>query len=1059
MPRIPESEIDRIKSTTDILALIQSRGVTLKQQGKNWTGFCPFHQDTKTPNLIVTPSKGLFRCMASHCGKTGNALHFVQFHDGVSFRHAFEILADGKAAFQKTHAAKYSREPKLPCPFDTESEESELLQRVAKYYANRLPNTPAALAYLKSRFLDDPDVSDDSPEAQSLKKMVETFGVGISDRTLGLRIPHARRKDGAILREKLKSLGVYRSNGREHLNGCLTIPITDLEGNTVQIYGRRIDPQAPKSMRHLYLSRPLAGIFNPDALKNNPTRELILTESIIDALTFYHHGMQAVTCTYGTENFPPELFNAIKAAKIQTIRIGYDNDKAGEHAFVRDAERFISHGIEVYRIRFPYGEDANSYAIAKGGESLKQAVRDAVWYSNPEEEKAKTLEVELAALRARPDPDPELETQMETALEAAKKKAQNRPPLAPVKSNSTVHLATNLVAKEEENLPQNGKSEEKTATLQLPIEAKNQASPPKNPCPSSVVQKERSTHSKLNTQNSTLERSDPQAPTSALEKKGDYHELTHGPRTYRIGGLEKNNSLEVLRITLRITTEGLMHVDSLDLYRDGERRKFITRAAEETLLEPDLIKRDLGKLLLALEQTQETRLNTPSDELEAVTLTPAEESEALELLKSPDLLTKITQAYDQAGIVGEQTNILAAYLACASRKLAKPLAVIIQSTSAAGKSALMEAVLSFFPPDEQIKYSAMTGQSLYYLGENNLKHKILAIVEEEGAEKASYALKLLQSEGELTIASTGKDPHSGRMETQEYHVEGPVAIMFTTTSIDIDEELMNRCLVLTVDESKEQTQRIHTLQREARTIEGILASEKRKDIIHTMQNAQRLIRPMKIANPYARHLTFTSGRTRTRRDHEKYLTLIDTIALLHQHQRDPITHTINGREVEMLPVTLSDIESANRIAPEVLGRSLDELPPQSRRLLESIKTLTRQKMETTAAEQHLSFFSRKELREKTGWSNMQIRRHLERLCDLEYIAQRGGRNGIQIKYELLTDANESAKSYHVGLLDVAKLRNKKPAINHTYNNHLATFTTRTLSPTLFQIPWGRFQTS
>jgi len=337
----------------------------------------------------------------------------------------------------------------------------------------------------------------------------------------------------------------------------------------------------------------------------------------------------------------------------------------------------------------------------------------------------------------------------------------------------------------------------------------------------------------------------------------------------------------------------------------------------------------------------------------------------------------------------------------------------------------MEAVLSFFPAEEQVKYSAMTGQSLYYLGESNLKHKILAIVEEEGAEKASYALKLLQSEGELTIASTGKDPHSGRMETQEYHVEGPVAIMFTTTSIDIDEELMNRCLVLTVDESKAQTQRIHTLQREARTIEGILAAEKRKDIVRVMQNAQRLIRPMRIANPYARHLTFTSGRTRTRRDHEKYLTLIDTIALLHQHQREPITHNINGREITMLPVTLADIEAANRLAPEVLGRSLDELPPQTRLLLESIKTLIRHKMKTDSTEQTLTLFSRKELREKTGWSETQTRLHLERLESMEYISRRTGRQGSVCKYELLTDANEPAGKWQVGLLDVEKLRKKQ----------------------------------
>lgn len=503
--------------------------------------------------------------------------------------------------------------------------------------------------------------------------------------------------------------------------------------------------------------------------------------------------------------------------------------------------------------------------------------------------------------------------------------------------------------------------------------------------------------------------------------------MQHGSRAYRVGGLEKNSSLEVLRITLRVSCEGLMHVDSLDLYRDGERRKFVERAADETMLERDLLKRDLGKLLLALEQYQEARLNAPAENPEAVSLTATEEAEALQLLKSPDLLTKIAAAYDEAGIVGEETNKIAAYLACASRKLAKPLAVIIQSTSAAGKSTLMEAVLSFFPSEEQVKYSAMTGQSLYYLGESNLKHKILAIVEEEGAEKASYALKLLQSEGELTIASTGKDPHSGRMETQEYHVEGPVAIVFTTTSIDIDEELMNRCLVLTVDESKEQTERIHELQREARTIEGILAAEKRKDVLRTMQNAQRLLKPWKIANPFARHLTFTSGRTRTRRDHEKYLTLIDSIALLHQHQREPITHQINGRAVEMLPVTLEDIEAANRIAPEVLGRSLDELPPQTRRLLESIKALIRDKMKAEAVEQRLCLFSRKELRDSTGWSETQTRLHLERLEAMEYVHRRTGKQGSLCRYELLTDAEEPRGSWHVGLIDVAKLRKKKSA--------------------------------
>jgi DNA-binding transcriptional MocR family regulator len=123
-------------------------------------------------------------------------------------------------------------------------------------------------------------------------------------------------------------------------------------------------------------------------------------------------------------------------------------------------------------------------------------------------------------------------------------------------------------------------------------------------------------------------------------------------------------------------------------------------------------------------------------------------------------------------------------------------------------------------------------------------------------------------------------------------------------------------------------------------------------------------------------------------------------------------------------VTLEDIEAANRIAPEVLGRSLDELPPQTRRLLESIKTLIRAKMKAEKTEQRISLFSRRELREATGWSEFQVRTHLERLERMEYVHRRTGKQGSLCRYELLIDTNEAAKNWQVGLIDVKKLRRK-----------------------------------
>jgi hypothetical protein len=290
-------------------------------------------------------------------------------------------------------------------------------------------------------------------------------------------------------------------------------------------------------------------------------------------------------------------------------------------------------------------------------------------------------------------------------------------------------------------------------------------------------------------------------------------------------------------------------------------------------------------------------------------------------------------------------------------------------------------------------------------------------------------LKLLQSEGELTIASTGKDPQSGRMVTQEYHVEGPVMIFLTTTAIDLDEELQNRCLTLAVDESSAQTARIHQVQRERRTLAGLIAREQRKDVLTLLKNAQRLLAPVEVLNPFAPALTFPSGRTRNRRDHEKYLTLIDSIALLHQHQRARGQHVVRGRMVEFIEVTLDDIALANEIAPEVLGRSLDELPPQTRRLLDHIRELVKAKRADGRMGQGSALFSRREIKEVSGWSLTQVRVHLARLIELEYIAPRCGRMGSAFHYELLIDPEVPTVAAHIGLIDTANL--------HAYAANLA----------------------
>ncbi len=519
----------------------------------------------------------------------------------------------------------------------------------------------------------------------------------------------------------------------------------------------------------------------------------------------------------------------------------------------------------------------------------------------------------------------------------------------------------------------------------------------------------------------------PIPPAPAVDVPCEQHDnevvIVLGERRYRVRGLQKNHSAELMKVNVMVTHGEHFHVDTFDMYAAKSRAAFAAQAATELSIGEEIIKHDLGRVLLNLETVQSQQMSAalePSAPT-AHTMSAAERDAALAFLKRPDLIDHIASDFSRAGIVGERGNALVGYLAAVSRKLDRPLALLIQSTSAAGKSSLMDAVLKFVPEEDRIVYSAMTGQSLFYMGEMDLKRKILAIAEEEGASRASYALKLLQSEGELTIASTSKDPESGKLKTDEYHVEGPVMIFSTTTAADLDEELKNRCLVLAVDESREQTAAIHAAQRERRTLAGLQAKAERATLLKRHQNAQRLIEPLAVMNPYAHHLTFLDDRTRTRRDHEKYLTLIDVIALLHQHQRS--IHTSAGEQpLRYIEVMLEDIQLANTLAHEVLGRTLDELPPQTRRLLTLMVEMVAEQCTAQQIKQSDYRFSRRAVREHTRWGDTQLKIHMGRLVELEYVLVHRGGRGQSFEYELLYDGTSDDARHLSGLIDIEVLR-------------------------------------
>jgi DNA primase catalytic core len=932
--RIPDDVLARLKAEVSLARLVEGCGVELKRQGKDLVGCCPFHDDS-TPSLVVTPAKNLWNCLGA-CRRGAGPIDWVMAAQGVSFRLAVELLQQESPSLSTlaqtsplaTGAGPVSKSVtrKLPLLADPEATDADLAAAVVEHYAETLASSPEALGYLGKRGIDHPEA-------------IEAFRLGFANRTLGYRLGPSQTKAGGALRARLQTLGFIRESGHEHFTGSLVIPILDEHGTVGEVYGRKIAEHGlrPGTPTHLYLPGPHAGVFNSAGLIAAGVDELIVTEAVIDALSLWCNGFRHATAAYGTSGWTGDHDALVDRLAVKRVLIAFDADEAGDRGAADLAASLTGRGVECYRVELPRGSDVNDIAVQSkdARAALGRFLRKASWMGSPRARSAPVSPTFSVAEPVPVDANPDV-TEPDPAV--------GEPADEPTSAGEVVWP---------EPVTSGAFS-----PARLPDEALGEV---------------------------------------AVTGQGPAVELriVLGNRSWRVRGLDRVTSFEALRVNVLVartdTPPGAVaagfHVDTLDLYSARARGVFITQAAQELKVAPEVIKSDLGRVLLACEAKAEEVIAAaaePEKKQEVVVAGQARD-DALTLLRDPRLVEKVVEAFEKVGMVGEATNCLVGYLAAISRKLPAPLAVIVQSTSAAGKSAVMEAVLGFVPPEDRVSFSAMTGQSLFYLGESDLAHKVLS-----GASRAAYALKLLQSEGELSIASTGKDTTSGRLVTHTYSVKGPTAIVLTTTAIDVDEELLNRCLVLTVDEDRAQTQAIHQAQRQAQTLTGLTRRAERERVVALHRDAQRLLEPLAVVNPFADRLTFADGRTRTRRDHGKYLNLIAAVTLLHQHQREKKTATINGQPVAYVESTVADIEVANQLAHAVLGQSLDELAPQTRRLLLAVHAHVAVQAAELAVDASLVRFTRRQLREAlqaggAGWGDTQLKVHLARLVDLELL--------------------------------------------------------------------------
>jgi hypothetical protein len=476
------------------------------------------------------------------------------------------------------------------------------------------------------------------------------------------------------------------------------------------------------------------------------------------------------------------------------------------------------------------------------------------------------------------------------------------------------------------------------------------------------------------------------------------------PRRLRIvvQGLQQDSArhLRASVKCLRAPAEGAasrsrIHLDTLDLYHARSRIAFAKTAACLLGEDPVLMEEHVAAAVGLAEDFLKER-DKPAP---AVIVSDSDRTEALELLRDPKLLDRVLADLAVLGFVGEESNKRVAYVASVSRKLDDPLSILVLSRSAAGKSTLADAVAALAPPEDVHRFTRLTAQTLYYQKPQALAHKLVLIEEAEGVEAAAYALRILQSARKLSLSTA-----SGRGESKTHEVKGPVALFVTTTRTDLHEETTGRFLTLSVDESREQTRAILAAQR----LRESRAPAEREKLIRIHQNAQRLLEPLPVVNPFAPKLGFPDDRLSARRDHAKYLGLIRAVAFVHQHQRN--------RENGAIVVALEDIALANQLAHQALGQSIDDLSPPSRRLLIEIRAWIEKRGEKDVR------FSQRELRAALGWKQTHLAVHMQELIRAEYVVAHVAPPGKRTRYALDWDGRGfDGERFYRGLTDVAAL--------------------------------------
>jgi DNA primase catalytic core len=341
---LEEFEKDSIRETVDIVKLFNDFGVNLEKKGNTHMGCCPWHED-KTPSLSVDRTKGLYNCFG--CGESGDVFNLVMKMKGLDFKEASKYLKGLARTNNKPLPVNNPESLSKVESFKSDLKATTILSKVRDYYHKELQSNPKALSYLSKRGLHD-------------NSLIKHYNIGYSSGSLVSKL-----SDNQI--ELLKELGILNDKGKEVLEGYLTFPLTSpLAADVVGFYGRAIDNRT--KVKHKYLKGEHKGLLNAMAVKVY-SEELILTESILDALSLKKLGIDNILPCYGVNGFVAPHLKILKEKLVKKIVIAFDSDESGKSGAKNLKEKLLKDGFAVKDIIPPMGKDWNDYLLSGGNKN------------------------------------------------------------------------------------------------------------------------------------------------------------------------------------------------------------------------------------------------------------------------------------------------------------------------------------------------------------------------------------------------------------------------------------------------------------------------------------------------------------------------------------------------------------------------------------------------------------------------------------------------------------------------------------------------------------------